>query len=55
MGKQVPKLAHIEFTWNWIKGKQMFVTQIPFSHNYHLMVVDTEGDMCGLWLIEAVR
>jgi hypothetical protein len=55
MDKQVPKLAKIEFTWNWIKDKRIYLTEIPFSQDYHLMVVDEEDDICGLWLLEAVR
>lgn len=55
MDKQIPKLATIHFEWNWIKDKTIYLTEIPFTADYHLMVVDNEDEICGLWLLEAVR
>lgn len=55
MANKVPKLAYIRFNWMWLKDKRMFITPIPFTHNHHLSVIDEDDDLCGLWLIEAVR
>ena len=54
MDKQISKLPTIEFTWNWIKDKKMYFEKIPYTYNYHLIVVDEDDELCGLWLIEAV-
>ena len=55
MDEQIPKLAEIHFNWMWIKDKRIYLTEIPFTADYHLMVVDNEDEICGLWLLEAVR
>jgi hypothetical protein len=54
MDKQIPK-AVIGFDWMWIRDKRIYLTEIPFTENYHIMVVDEEDDIVGLWLLEAVR
>lgn len=51
----VHKIPTIEFEWNWIKDKTIYLTEIPFTSDYHLMVIDEEDDIVGLWLLEAVR
>ena len=55
MDKQISKLPTIEFTWNWIKDKKMYFEQIPYTYNYHLIVVDEDEDICGMWLLEKVE
>jgi len=55
MDKQIPTLPTIEFDWMWIRDKRIYITKIPFTPNYHITVVDEEDEICGLWLLEAVR
>lgn len=49
MVQQIPTLS---FDWMWIKDKRIYFTTIPYTENYHLIVVDEEDNMCGFWLIE---
>jgi hypothetical protein len=51
----VQKLPTIEFTWNWIKDKKMYFEKIPYTYNYHLIVVDEDEDICGMWILEKVE
>ena len=48
----VKGLPTLEFQWHWIKDKQIIFTQIPYTYNYHLIVVDEDETICGFWLIE---
>lgn len=52
MVQQIPTL---EFNWMWIKDKKIYFNTIPYTHNYHIIVVDEEDDICGFWLIEKVE
>lgn len=49
------KLPTIKFEWNWIKDKTIHFTTIPYTQNYHLIVVDEEDNMCGFWLLERIE
>lgn len=51
MVQQIPTL---EFDWMWIKDKRIILDKVPYTHNWHLIILDDEDDMCGWWLIERI-
>lgn len=50
----VHKIPIIQLDWNWIRDKRIYVNQIPQSHNYHIIVIDGDDNMCGWWLLEKI-
>lgn len=50
----VHKIPTIELNWMWLKDKRLYVNKVPHSHNYHIIVLDEDDNMCGWWVLERI-